>query len=39
MCKHNHDEICVSADCPVVADFCPCGEYEEVCKYYEEVTE
>ena len=29
------DERCVNAECPVVADFCPCGEYQEICKYAE----
>lgn len=36
MCKFNKDEICVNADCLACADYCPCSEYEEICKYYEE---
>ena len=30
------DEICVNAECPVCADWCPCGEYAPViCSFYE----
>lgn len=36
-CKYcdKDTDICVNADCPVVADFCPCGQYQEICKYAE----
>lgn len=36
-CKWLADnEICVNADCPVCADWCPCGEYAPViCSFYE----
>lgn len=28
-------EICVNADCPICADFCPLTYYPWVCRYYE----
>ena len=28
-------EICVNADCPVCADFCPVTNYPEICKFAE----
>ena len=37
-CIHLSDEftaVCVSADCPVCGDFCPCINYPEICKYAE----
>ncbi len=34
-CKYNYDDTCVNSDCPVCADYCPVGEYEEICKYME----
>lgn len=37
-CIHPSDEftaVCVSADCPVCGDFCPCLNYPEICKYAE----
>lgn len=34
-CKWEQDEFCVNADCPYVADFCPCYEYSDICKYFE----
>lgn len=33
MCKYNIDEICVNADCPYRADYCPCYENDSICKY------
>ena len=27
------NEICVNAESPVCADFCPCVNYPEICKY------
>lgn len=35
-CKYNIDEICVNADCPYMADYCPCYEEDEICKYRED---
>ena len=32
-CKWMMDGICVNADCPMVADYCPVPEFENVCKY------
>lgn len=32
-CKYNIDEICVNADCPYRADYCPCYEEDDICKY------
>lgn len=37
-CKWNLDEICVNADCPMVADYCPVANDPGVCRY-EERTE
>lgn len=34
-CKWEQDDFCVNADCPYVADFCPCSEFQEICKYCE----
>ena len=34
-CKYCVDEICVNADCPVVADYCPVLNDEGVCRYEE----
>lgn len=33
-CKYYIDEICVNADCPYRADYCPVTEYPNICKYY-----
>lgn len=33
MCKYNIDEICVNADCPYRADYCPCYEDDSICKF------
>lgn len=38
LCKWLSEEfsaICVNADCPAVADACPCLNYHEICKYAE----
>lgn len=32
-CKHNYDEICTNADCPLVADYCPVPDTPDVCKW------
>lgn len=32
-------EICTNGDSPACADFCPCTEYPEICKFAEEATE
>jgi len=32
-------EICTNADCPCVADFCPCVHYPEICEYREEAND
>lgn len=34
-CKWMQDEICVNADCPMVADYCPVADFEGVCRYEE----
>ena len=31
MCKFNQDGICVNADCPYVADYCPVIEDDKIC--------
>ena len=38
-CKYCQDEICVNADCPMRADFCPVPDVPGVCRFEErEVT-
>ena len=32
-CKHNIDEFCTNADCPMVADYCPVPDTENVCQW------
>ena len=32
-CKWMQDEICVNADCPMRADYCPVADNEGVCKF------
>ena len=32
-CKWMQDEICVNADCPMIADYCPVADHEGVCRY------
>ena len=34
-CKWMQDEICVNADCPMCADFCPVVDVAGVCRYEE----
>lgn len=34
-CKFEQDEICVNADCPLCADFCPVRDTSGVCKFEE----
>ena len=34
-CKWMQDEICVNADCPMRADYCPVVDYPGVCRYEE----
>ena len=35
----DYDEICVNADSPYVADFCPCVDLPRCCVYFEEKEE
>lgn len=32
-CKWMQDEICVNADCPACADYCPVPDYPGVCRF------
>lgn len=32
-CKYCQDEICVNADCPLRADYCPIIDTPDVCKW------
>ena len=32
-CKWMKDEICVNADCPLVADYCQVADVEGVCRF------
>ena len=32
-CEYCIDEVCVNADCPICADFCPVVNEPEVCRY------
>ena len=34
-CKWMQDEICVNADCPMCADFCPVPDIPGVCRFEE----
>lgn len=34
-CKWMQDEICVNADCPMRADFCPVPDIPGVCRFEE----
>ena len=34
-CKYYQDDFCVNAASPCVADWCPCAEYPELCRYYQ----
>ena len=38
-CKYYHDEFCVNANSPCVADYCPCVEYPGLCKYYKSLQD
>lgn len=37
-CKWYNDEFCTNGDSPCVADYCPCVEYPELCKFRERET-
>ena len=28
-------EICCNGECPACADFCPCANYQDICRYAE----
>ena len=34
-CKYCQDEICVNADCPMCADYCPVVDVPGVCRFEE----
>ena len=34
-CKYCQDEVCVNADCPMRADFCPVVDVPGVCRFEE----
>ena len=34
-CKYYQDDFCVNAASPCVADYCPCTEYPDLCRYYQ----
>ena len=34
-CKWMQDEICVNADCPMCADYCPAVDVHGVCRFEE----
>lgn len=34
-CKWMQDEVCVNADCPMCADFCPVADNPGVCRFEE----
>lgn len=34
-CKWEQDEVCVNADCPLCADFCPVSDTPGVCRFEE----
>lgn len=36
ICKYCKDEFCTNANSPACADYCPCVEYVELCRFYEE---
>ena len=38
-CKWLQDEICVNADCPMCADFCPVVDVPGVCRFEEREEE
>lgn len=37
-CKWMQDEICVNADCPMCADYCPVVDVPGVCRFEERAT-
>ncbi len=37
-CKHEIDEICTNADCPLVADYCPVSDVPDVCRHEDRNT-
>ena len=38
-CKWMQDEICVNADCPMCADYCPVVDVPGVCRFEERSDE
>lgn len=38
-CKWEQDEVCVNADCPLCADFCPVSDVPGVCRFEDRGTE
>ena len=34
-CKYCKDEICTNVESPAVADYCPCFNYNNICRYAE----
>lgn len=39
-CDYCQDEICVNADCPMIADYCPYNnDCEDVCEYAKNKSE
>ena len=38
-CRWMQDEICVNADCPMRADYCPVPDIEGVCRFEERGAE
>lgn len=38
-CKWEQDEVCVNADCPLRADFCPLVYTPVVCRFEERETD
>ena len=34
-CKYCQGEVCVNADCPMRADYCPVPDVEGVCRFEE----
>ena len=37
-CQYNADGICVNADCPYRADYCPCYYEDDICKYKDDTV-
>lgn len=35
-CKYYQDEFCVNDASPCVADYCPCVEYPDLCRHYQD---